>query len=490
MEPVRAALSPLQFIRNLVYLSGAEVAGKIVTFAAVAYVARVAGPVTYGYVEYAAAVLLCANLVVDQGFGPYGAREIAKRPVDTPVLVTEVVTARVLLAIGAYALVIVPTALTARSPVITQLLLWYGLSLLATPLLLQWVFQGHDRMGVAAVTQLVRQSVYAVVVFLVVRTAADVWSVTIAEIAGVIAAGAYGVWMLRRLAISAPPLRPKLSRRLFREGVPIGLSQLFWMVKMFGATLIVGAIALPLDVGLFAGAQRILVALHAFVFLYYFNLLPSLARTWREDPSAFAAITLRSLKCVLWLSLLAGVGWVLLAPLGMSLAYGSAFEPGGTTLQWLGLMWVVAAISGHYRFGLIAAGRQKAEMMTSVVGAVVTLALIPVGYFWLGLNGTGVALVIAEVAVWLSAWWWARRTLSLQGHARVLVRPAIGAALALGAAWLAPLVIELRVAVAWAVLAGLALALEPEVRRPTFDLLALIRRMLPIHSSQHVQEVA
>jgi O-antigen/teichoic acid export membrane protein len=153
-------------------------------------------------------------------------------------------------------------------------------------------------------------------------------------------------------------------------------------------------------------------------------------------------------------------------------------------------MWVVAAISGHYRFGLIAAGRQKAEMMTSVVGALVTITLIPIGYFWIGLTATGVALLIAEIAIWLSAWWWARRTLGMTGHARLLVRPAIGAGLALGAAWLAPVVVEVRVALAWAILAALALALEPEIRRQTLELLGLIRRVLSLRSSQHVQEVA
>src|ERR1700716_3906256 len=129
MEPTRAVRSTRQLIRNFAYLSGAEVASKVVTFVAVAYVARLAGPVSYGYVEYCAAVLLCAGLVVDQGFGPYGAREIAKAPEATPNLVAEVVTARVLLAIGTFLVVIVPTALLARSPMITQLLLLFGLSL-------------------------------------------------------------------------------------------------------------------------------------------------------------------------------------------------------------------------------------------------------------------------------------------------------------------------------------------------------------------------
>ena len=49
---------------------------------------------------------------------------------------------------------------------------------------------------------------------------------------------------------------------------------------MFGSTLIIGLVATAEDTGYFAGAMRILIALHTFVWLYYFNLLPSLSRSW------------------------------------------------------------------------------------------------------------------------------------------------------------------------------------------------------------------
>ncbi|MEJ7712634.1 MAG: oligosaccharide flippase family protein [Pyrinomonadaceae bacterium] len=129
-------------IKNFFSLSLAELISKLVTFAAFAYLARVAGPEGFGFVEFAGAMLLCASLIVDQGFGPYGAREIARAPGRTPALVAEIVTARFVLAVAAYALVIAFALLVETSPIATRLMLIYGLSLLAMPLLLPWVFQG------------------------------------------------------------------------------------------------------------------------------------------------------------------------------------------------------------------------------------------------------------------------------------------------------------------------------------------------------------
>src|SRR5215471_1006182 len=268
-------------------LSGAEAISKLLTFAAFAYLARVAGPDGFGYVEFAGAVLLCAGLVVDQGFSPYGAREIAKRPEQTSTLVSEIVLARFILAVASYLGVMTFAWMLNGPPILTRLLLVYGLSLLALPLLLQWVFQGHEKMQTVAAMQIVRQTVFAALVFGLVRDVSQIWFVAVAEIAGVCCASAYGIWKYWRAFGAVTRSRLTISGRLFREGTPIGLSQMFWVVKMFGATLILGTIASAQDIGFFAGAMRILAALHTFVWLYYFNLLPSLTKAWQQDTDEF-----------------------------------------------------------------------------------------------------------------------------------------------------------------------------------------------------------
>lgn len=421
----------MKLIANFLYLSGAEVVSKAITFAAVAYLARVAGPVGFGYLEFAAAVMLCAGLIVDQGFDPYGAREIAKAPTKTASLVSEVVVARVFLAIIAYTSVVVFAFLLHRPAIVTQLLLIYGLSLLASPFLLRWVFQGHLKMGTAAVIQMVRQAVYAAVVFAFIHTATQIWIAGLAELAGVIGAVIYGIWMYRRQLGEMIRVRLELSKQLFLEGVPIGLSQLFWMVRMFGATVIVGVIAAPSDVGFFSAAMRIFIALHAFIWLYYFNLLPSMSQSWQKNDGTFSALISNSIRLIAWIGVLVGFVWVLLASMFMVTLYGPAFLQASATLQWLAGVFVIAAINGHYRYGLIASGYQNAEMVVSAIGAGIAVMLIPVGYFLAGTSGAAAGLLAAETVVWLSAWLWSRKRLGLNGHLRLLLWPLTAAGLSL-----------------------------------------------------------
>jgi PST family polysaccharide transporter len=404
-------------VANFLSLAGGEVVSKLVTFAAFAYLARVAGPDGFGYLEFAGTALFCAGLLVEQGFGPYGAREIARAPHRTSELVAEIVLARAILAVVVYIGVIAFALALDREPV-TRLLLIYDASLLAMPLLLQWVFQGHERMPLVAAAQVIRQTVFAAVVFACVRGATQIWLVAVAEIAGVCAAAVFGVWMYRRQFGAMSCGRLKISARLFREGVPIGLSQMFWVARIFGATLILGLIAPARDVGYFAGALRILVAAHTFVWLYYFNLLPSLARAWHRDHSDFTALVSSSMRGVIWMAAAGGLIWVVVAPGVMTGVYGAAFAPAGSILQWLAGVCVVAALSGHYRFGLIAAGRQNYEMAMSALGALVAVVAIPFGYFKVGLDGAAMGLLAAEASVWGSAWWCGRRMLGLRGHSQ------------------------------------------------------------------------
>ncbi len=479
-----------KLIKNFFYLSGAEVVSKLVTFVAIAYLARVSGPVSYGYVEFASAVMLCASLLVDQGLGPYGAREIAKEPGLTSVLASDIVLVRCGLALLAYLLLLAFALSLDRPPIVSQLLLVYGLSLLVSPFLLQWVFQGHGRMGTVAIMQLIRQTLFAIVVLGFVRTASQVWMAGVAEFVGAGGAASLGFWAYRRLGGT---FRWKLVmlRQLLTQGVPIGLSQTFWMVRMYGATALVGLIAPPQDVAFFGAAMRILIAAHTFVWLYYFNLLPSMTRSWQRRDGSFGTLVANSLRGVSWAAAAGGLAWVALAPTITVAVYGPDFGAAGAALQWLAGVWGVAALSGHYRFGLIAAGHQTVEMWVSALGAVVALALIPLGYANGGAAGAAAGLVVAELVVWGGSWAFAKSRLSLTGHAWILARPSIPlmltAVLAFGLPWPSP---SFRLLVAMVVLGAQAWFLDPTVRQQSRALAVISMSWIRDYRRSRTQQTA
>jgi O-antigen/teichoic acid export membrane protein len=177
---------------------------------------------------------------------------------------------------------------------------------------------------------------------------------------------------------------------------------------MFGATLIIGLVASAEETGYFAGAMRVFIALHAFVWLYFFNLLPSMSRAWIDSRQAFSELTTRSMRLVVVACIGVGLVWILTSTFVMSVAFGPDFSKGGAALQWLAGAWISAAISGHFRFGLIAAGRQNKEMAASAMGAAAAAVLIPIGYFQAGIEGSAAGLFVAEMVVLVFSWIFSR----------------------------------------------------------------------------------
>jgi O-antigen/teichoic acid export membrane protein len=237
------------------------------------------------------------------------------------------------------------------------------------------------------------------------------------------------------------------------------------MIRVFGATVIIGIIANPNDVGFFSASMRIFVALHAFIWLYYFNLLPSFSQAWQKGDDTFSSLIDKSLNIVIWIVLIIGFVWVIAAPIVIKTMYGLAFAPAVVILKWLAGVFIVAGISGHYRYGLIAAEQQNVEMVISAIGAVVAVILIPVGYTFGGLAGSAIGLLVAEVVVWWSTWWWSRKKLKLNKQLIYLVRPMIAAGLSLIALWLLPSSYPaVRIVMIIIIMTGLAYITDSNVR--------------------------
>lgn len=450
----------MKLVANFVALVSAEVVSKLLTFAAFAYLWRTAGPVGAGYVEFAVSFFLLLGLLVDQGFDSYGAREMARAPARAGELIAEIVFARLILATLAFA-----GAWTAlyflKLPDEQERVVWvYCLTLFALPFLLRWVFLGLDRMGRVAAGQVVRQGVFAGALLSLLSAGAGLWAAGAAELAGTIAAAGYLGWGLRRESLPRPARRFALSRDLLRAGLTIGLSQMLWSARMFGATLLVGLLVPAEELGYFGVAMKILVALHGFIWLYYLNLLPSMSRLWHSDVAAFHDLLRRSMNAVAWMCAAGGCLWYLLAPTVVALASGPRFAPAGPVLQWLGLVGVIAAVSGNFRFALIATGRQTSEMAATAAGTVAALVAMPVAHERAGLTGAALSLVLGEIVVWLAAWILAGRRLGVRDHARSLLGPGIAGAAAMYVLLALPAPAPIRLAVAGAILLLVAVADE------------------------------
>jgi O-antigen/teichoic acid export membrane protein len=414
---------------NLVFLTGGEMLAKVCTFLAFGHLARTLGPERYGTVEFVLAVMVFLTLVVEFGLGLYGTREIARRG-SASVLLSEIVGLRILLAVLAFPGALLIGYLLHKGPEVTQLLSVYGLSLLASPFLLQWLFQAYDQMNLVALASVLRQGIFAGFTLLFFRPGTPVIWLGVIECISVLAVGMFCILLLRRktqVAFVWPSLKWRtLITRHWQHVLPIGLAELAWASMWYFATVILGFLFMDASLGWFGAAHRVLMALHTFVWMYFINLLPSISRCAEKPLETLHRLMEQSIGFGVATCLYVAFVITVLARTVMQLAYGSEFAGGGKSLAILAWLLPIAMLSGHYRYTLIAYG-QSSVLLTCTVVSAVTTVLCGVGLVpKFGATGAATALLVGNLTNLGLAFWGVKRSIAHVPFLRKIFLPLAG----------------------------------------------------------------
>ena len=409
---VAGPAEPLRLAVNFLFLSAGEFSAKLLTFASFTYLARTLGPVSYGAIEFTLAVLVFFTLPADLGLGAYGAREIARNPAGASRLLREITGLRLLLSLGSMLLLGVFIVLVHKSPEQKILLALYGLSVLGIPYLLQWFFQAHDRMHWVGAVSIVRQGVFALLVFAVCRSGFPLIYIGLIECASVFSAAVFCVYVVtHRMGYPWPGTDFGIIRLMghIREALPIGLSELAWAFMWYFCTVLLGFLSPDRSLGWFGASHRTVMAMHTFVWLYFFNLLPSISRCAVLPRAHLVELMDRSLRFTAWTGLFVAPLLTALAPQVLTLIYGPSFRDGSRSFTVLVWMLPVAMLSGHHRYILIAYYHQnwllKCTSISAAVAVVLAFALIP----WYKDLGAAWALLIANLVNFALAYFWVRK---------------------------------------------------------------------------------
>ena len=199
--------------------------------------------------------------------------------------------------------------------------------------------------------------------------------------------------------------------RLWRRALPIGASELVWALKVYFATVTLGILINGPEVGWFAAAHRIVLSLHTFVWLYFFNLLPAIVRSTQGSPEARERLMQISMRfTVCGGVVLSIIGTVFAGPI-LRLIYGSQYQGAVAVFQVLIWLLPLALMSGHYRYLLIGHDRQNLEFLSAVFGAGLNVALnifLTPSY---GVQAAAWALLASELLIWGLAYYFVRLTI-------------------------------------------------------------------------------
>jgi polysaccharide transporter, PST family len=402
--------------QNAASLYVVQACRKLVPLFTIPYLARVLGPSGWGDVAFTLSMGDFIALFAEFGFLLSATRELAQNRDSKDACGTiagGTLGAQALLSLlGVLAAWGVSTQvpLLSSHPRLLASGLLYGAMQGTAPL---WLFQGLERMKLAASLEVCSKTAALLAIFLFVHTPRDEWKVLAFQSFTPAVTLIVGLWMAHSWLGFRMPTGAMIWRSL-RAGWPMFLLRSGVATYSTANVLVLGMFAPASVVGYYASAEKLSKAIAGLLMPIRDAFYPRLSQLAAHSPEENKRLTRISAYveggCGLILSVItwAGAGMI------VRTVFGKSFEAAVPILQILAVLPFILSLTDAIGFqSLLPAGKESHVTKAIITGAVVNLALaVVLAPRFMG-SGMAVSVVIAEAAVCGTLVWIVARTTKL-----------------------------------------------------------------------------
>lgn len=249
-----------RILKNLFSLSIAEVANKGILFLSTIYLARTILPDGFGVISFANSLLIFFSLAVNLGFNIVGSREIAKDHSKIPLYAEQITSIRLILALVAAAALIF-VALIISKPLTTKIVIIISsVNLFSQAILMDWVYQGNEKMEFLALRQVVTSLLSLMGLLLFVKTPNDIILAMIITVASMLI---NSLWMFALYTKMYGKIKLGIDkvfvRTLLKSSIPITFSTFFILIFNFLNIVMLGFLRSDAETGFYTAAFKFVV---------------------------------------------------------------------------------------------------------------------------------------------------------------------------------------------------------------------------------------
>ncbi len=390
--------TPKRIVKNTFSLLSATMVRKFLGVIAIAYLARILGPGDFGKLNFAFAIISYFMLVTVMGLDTLGIREIARNRDKTENCVGNILVLRSCLGLLAFGLLFLFVSIVDKPARVEYLIVFYGLSLIPYIMLMEWVFQGMEKMEYIFVSSTIQTIVYVGLILLFVNSSEQLLYVPLILVfANFCEAGFLIFVFTKRVGKLRPRFHFPTWAVFLRQALPIGLSG-FMIAIIYSADMVMlGFMRTNEEVGYYSAAYKIIWFIMGLFVAYFNSIFPVTAHYFKQSLEALKNFIAYSSKLVITIALPLAVGGTILARPIMNVIYGGKYDDGVIAFQILLWVLVVLCMNSIYARGLWACDRQKRYMAITAVQATSNIALnfllIPI----FGIIGACIATISAEI---------------------------------------------------------------------------------------------
>ena len=439
-------------------------------------VGRRLGPAEAGVFNLGVTYFTLALALSAWGLHELIVREVAPRRAESKQYLLHYLVMRLLLAAGAYGLLLLWLRLnlpyTAHTKEVIRI---FALALFPEAVfsLLQGLFAAHERLLPPLLAALANGGVKLSIGLWVLAHNGDASGLAWAMVAGSAISLLLFIPALRRLLRQTSPQRARFSRqfafdqlRLTPGFVVIGI---FTTIDYQLDAFLISLFLSESELGWYGAAQTIMLAFWMMPTALRTALYPLMARTYYEAPERLPALYRRANRYILVGALPICAGITLIAPNIIHLVFGGGFAPAAPALQviiWAVLSSFLMVPSARL---LVVANRQSdagwITALSMIMNLLLNLWLIP---RW-GITGAAAARVLATTFFFIAIYAYVQRRLLRDSLLPLLPRPLLATLLMTAAVW--PL---RHLLIVWPIMAGILV----------YALALFLLRAIPVEDQQ------
>jgi O-antigen/teichoic acid export membrane protein len=331
--------SPRRLRENIASLAALQLLSYAAPLLTVPYLVRVLGPAQFGLLSFAQGIVLYLDLITDYGFNFSSTRAIAAQrhmPEAVSRIFWSTICAKVILMLGSG---LVLTSLVALTPKLRETPHLYAASFLyvvGTAFFPAWLFQGLERIKIAAFALCAARFLTVPALFVCVRHEEDyVAAAVIQASVQIVATMLVAPVLCRRTTIAW--YRPSWAEitHTFRQGWPLFISGSALYLCTSSTTVTLGFVAGKAEVGYFSAADKLIKAAISLLSPVGQALYPHITAMKVESTSSALLLIRKGFVSIGLLSLSASVSIFSLAPLLCRVFLGPSFGSAVYVLQWL-----------------------------------------------------------------------------------------------------------------------------------------------------------
>ena len=396
-----------RLLRSYALLAGATIASQLIGMVVLAIVARTLGPEYLGAYAFAASITLYFTLPLMPGITTLAIRDYARADSKPAVVVSEVQLLMGVNALLAYGLLLALAGVLVPDESARTLLPIAGLMLIVNAFSLDWTLQAMQNAKALSAWRLAGQVVFGLVTPFVVNGGLEgartyAWC----NIAGyLITAVGAGVWVWRSQGRPYQRVSLRAAARRARRSLPFGISLVMVQIYVSLDVLLLGWIGTSKQVGEYAAAAKIPLALSGLAGMWVVILYPHASVLFKDDREALRRQVSKFTGLGIMVALpLIPIGFVAGDQI-VEAVFGSAFAPAAASFAVLLCSTTVVIVNSNIGNLLLACNDEKAFMYAVTAGAVLNLGLNLLLIPPIGILGSALATLAAESLVLTSMTW-------------------------------------------------------------------------------------